>query len=331
MHFVFFVVKFSLHSTLSTLSSPMKHIIPTIALLFAVAPISVRAEEELKHPVKPLLWKIEGGDLKKPSYLFGTIHLGGGALNQLHPAAEKAYNEASFILTEIPMDMKTQMGMMPKLMRNDGKTLSVSIGPDLSKQLNEELRAINPALDSTPFEPMRTWTIAATLPMLKAQLSGTTAVDKMVWDRAVKDGKKTGAMETADFQMGLFNDFTEVEQVKLLSETLRIMRTERADGKDSLKELIDAYIQGDAELIKRLMDKATDEMIKGPEKELGKKFFDKLLTKRDETMAAAIAEKLKAAPDTVHFFAAGTAHYTGEPSIRSHLEKAGYRVTRIDK
>ena len=309
----------------------MKHFIPTIALLFAIAPISVRAEEEPKHPVKPLLWKIEGGDLKKPSYLFGTIHLGGGALNQLHPTAEKAYNEASFILTEIPMDMKTQMGMIPKLMRNDGKTLSVSIGPDLSKQLNEELRAINPALNSTPFEPMLTWAIAATLPMIKAQLSGATAVDKMVWDRAVKDGKKTGAMETADFQMGLFNNFTEEEQVKILSETLRIMRTERADGKDSLKELIDAYIQGNAELIKRLMDKATDEMIKGPEKELGKKFFDKLLTKRDETMAASIAEQLKTSPETVHFFAAGAAHFTGDPSIRSHLEKAGYKITRIDK
>jgi uncharacterized protein len=309
----------------------MKHFIPAIALLFAAAPVSVHAEEPLKHPVKPLLWKIEGGDLKKPSYLFGTIHLGGGALNQLHPAAEKAYNEAGFVLTEIPMDMKTQLGMMPKLLRKDGKTLSESIGPDLSKQLDEELRALNPGLNAKPFQPMRTWALAATLPMLEAQLTGATAIDKMVWDRAVKDGKKTGAMETADFQTGLFNDFTEEEQVKFLSETLRIMRTERADGKNSLKDLIDAYIQGDAALIKQLMDKATDEMRKGPEKELGEKLFTKLLTKRDETMAATIAEHLKAAPDTVHFFAAGTAHFTGEPSIRSHLEKAGYRITRIEK
>lgn len=307
----------------------MKHLISTLTLLFAIAPVAVHAEKPVKHPVKPLLWKIEGGELKKPSYLFGTIHLGGGALNQLHPTAERAYNEAGFVLTEIPMDIKTQMEMMPKLMRNDGKTLTQSIGPDLSKQLDEELRAINPNLNATPFDPMRTWTIAATLPMLEAQLTGATAIDKMVWDRAVKDGKKTGAMETADFQTGLFNDFTEEEQVKFLSETLRIMRAERADGKNSLKELIDAYIQGDAELIKQLMDKAADEMRKGPEKELGEKFFTKLLTKRDETMAATIVDFLKKSPDTVHFFAAGAAHFTGEPSIRSHLEKAGYKITRI--
>lgn len=32
--------------------------------------------ENLEHPVKPALWKVEGKDLTKPSYLFGTIHIG---------------------------------------------------------------------------------------------------------------------------------------------------------------------------------------------------------------------------------------------------------------
>ncbi|MES2981193.1 MAG: TraB/GumN family protein [Verrucomicrobiota bacterium] len=308
----------------------MKHLIPVIALLSVIAPLSVCAQEAPKHPVKPLLWKIEGGDLKKPSYLFGTIHLGGGALNQLHPAAQKAFEESDVVLTEIPMDDKTQLGMAMKVIRKDGKTLAESIGEELSKQLDEELRAINPALDSKPFQPMHTWAIAVSLPMLKSQLTGATALDKKIWDAAVKKGKKTDAMETADFQVGLLSSFTEQEQVNFLSETLRYMRKDRAEGKNSLKELTDAYIQGDADLIKKLVEKSFKEMLEGPHKELGEKFFDKLLTQRDKTMAATIAQKLKASPDTVHFFAAGTAHFTGDPSIRSHLEKAGYRVTRIE-
>lgn len=101
--------------------------------------------------------------------------------------------------------------------------------------------------------------------------------------------------------------------------------------KNSVKELTDAYIQGDADSIKRLMDKSVDEMRKGPHKELGDKFFDLLLTQRDKTMAATIAGFLKASPNTVHFFAAGTAHFTGDTSIRSHLEKAGYKITRIEE
>lgn len=309
----------------------MRHVIPTIALLFAIAPLAVRAEEALNHPVKPLLWKIEGGDLKKPSYLFGTIHLGGGPLNKMHPAAEKAFEESDVVLTEIPMDAKTQIGMTVKLMRKDGKTLSESIGEDLTKQLDAELRAISPALNSKHFQPLCTWAIAATLPMLETQLTGATAMDKKIWDAAVKKGKKTDAMETADFQLDLFGSLTEEEQVGFLAETLRFMRKDREEGKNSLKELTDAYIQGDAALIKKLIEKSFQEMREGPHKELGEKISDKLLTQRDKTMAATIAEKLKASPDTVHFFAAGTAHFTGEPSIRSHLEKAGYRITRIEE
>ena len=309
----------------------MKYLIPAIALLFVAAPFSVRAEEVLKHPVKPLLWKIEGGDLKKPSYLFGTIHLGGGALNKLHPAAQKAFDESEVLLTEIPMDAKTQLGMTVKIMRKDGKTLSESIGEDLTKQLDAELRAINPALSAKPFQPLSTWAIAATLPMLETQLTGATALDKKLWDAAVKQGKKTDAMETADSQLDLFGSLTEEEQVNFLSETLRYMRKDREEGKNSLKELTDAYIQGDADLIKKLIEKSFKEMLEGPHKELGEMISDKLLTQRDKSMAATIAEKLKASPDTVHFFAAGTAHFTGEPSIRSHLEKAGYRITRIEE
>ena len=309
----------------------MKHLIPTIALLLTIAPISVRAEEQLKHPVKPLLWKIEGGDLKKPSYLFGTIHLGGGPLNKLHPAAEKAFEESEVVLTEIPMDAKTQLGTMGKLMRKDGKTLTESIGEDLSKELDAELRAINPALSSKPFQPLCTWAIAATLPMLEIQLTGATAMDKRIWDAAVKKDKKTDAMETADSQLDIFASLTEEEQIGFLSETLRTMRKDREEGKNSIKELTDAYIQGDAALIKKLVEKSFQEMREGPQKELGEKIAEKLLPQRDKTMAATIAEKLKASPDTVHFFAAGTAHFTGEPSIRSHLEKAGYRITRIEE
>ncbi|MCC5850136.1 MAG: TraB/GumN family protein [Verrucomicrobia bacterium] len=308
----------------------------TLSLLLAIVPVSVRTEEALEdptpeHPVKPMLWKIEGEDLQQPSYLFGTIHLGGGPLDHLHPAAEKAFKEATLVLTEIPFDDKTQFGIVAKIMRDDGKTLSQSIGPDLSQKLDEELRAINRALNSRPFQAMRTWAIAVMLPQLESQLAGDTAMDKMIWDRAVKDGKETDAMETAEFQVGLFDAFTEAEQVTLLSVTLRILREERAEGKNTVRELTDAYIQGDAELIKRMMEASYQEMREGPEKELGEKFYDILLTQRDETMAATIVERLKAAPDTVHFFAAGTAHFTGENSIPSHLEKAGYRIIRVEE
>ena len=58
---------------------------------FAILPHLAFSEDAPAHPVKPLLWKIEGKGLSKPSYLFGTIHLGSGPLAKLHPAAEAAF------------------------------------------------------------------------------------------------------------------------------------------------------------------------------------------------------------------------------------------------
>jgi uncharacterized protein YbaP (TraB family) len=142
----------------------------TVAL--AILPQLVFSEEAPTHPVKPLLWKIEGKGLSKPSYLFGTIHLGSGPLAKLHPAAEAAFEQSDVLYTEIPFDQKTQLGATRLLLRNDQKTLVQSIGEKLKNRLDEELAAINPQLDSEPFQSLKTWAVAATLPMLKAQIGG---------------------------------------------------------------------------------------------------------------------------------------------------------------
>jgi hypothetical protein len=51
-----------------------------------------------------------------------------------------------------------------------------------------------------------------------------------------------------------------------------------------------------------------DEMRKGEHKELGERFYKKLLTDRDASMAEVIVKKLAKSPGDCHFFAAGAAH-----------------------
>jgi len=72
-------------------------------------------------------------------------------------------------------------------------------------------------------------------------------------------------------------------------------------------------------------------MAKSGHKELAERLMKRLLTDRDQTMADSIGEKLAASPGDTHFFAAGAAHFAGPASIRSHLEKLGYKITRIEK
>lgn len=310
----------------------MKYILSRLLLgLVALAPVLSVAAGAPEHPLKPLLWKIEGGKLTKPSYLFGTIHLSSGPLANLHPAADKAFEECDALYTEIPLDPKTQLSLTEKVVREDGKTLTESIGENLKKQLDEELKAINPQLDSAPFQQMKTWVVAVSLPMLAAQLKGEKAMDAALWDRATTAKKETSSLETAASQLAVFEGFTEAEQVIFLSESIRSMRDDRAAKKDGVQELIDAYVSGEVAQIKQQMDKGFEEMIQGEHKELGERMYKKLLTDRDAQMAATIGKKLDEAPEKVGFFAVGAAHFSGDTSILSHLAKSGYKITRVEK
>ena len=310
----------------------MQSLISFFAIVaLAILPQLVFSEEAPTHPVKPLLWKIEGKGLSKPSYLFGTIHLGSGPLAKLHPAAEAAFEQSDVLYTEIPFDQKTQLGATRLLLRNDQKTLVQSIGEKLKNRLDKELAAINPQLDSEPFQSLKTWAVAATLPMLKAQIGGEQAMDGTLWQRAEAEEKKTDSIETVESQLGVFDAFNEEEQIIMLSETLKMMKEDRLAKKDSMQELIDAYVTGDLQSLQKTLDKSLDEMRKGEHKELGERFYKKLLTDRDASMAEVIVKKLANSPGDCHFFAAGAAHFAGDKSIRAHLEKAGYKITRIEK
>ncbi len=302
----------------------------SIAFLSTVAGLFCPlAAAEPAHPAKPLLWKVEGNGLKEPSYLFGTIHLSVLPVGNLHPAAEKAFNASAAVYTEIPMDTASQMEMVPLLVRTDGKTLNESIGDKVAKELNDELRQINPQLDSTPFQTLKTWAVAMTVPMLQFQLKGEKALDAKLWERAAKEGKTTGALETTASQLKLFEDFSEAEQVLMLADTLKQLREDREAGKDATAELIAAYASGNEKKVLEEMNKGFAKIAEGEHKELGERFIKRFLTDRDVSMAATIDEKLRAAPDKVNFFAVGAAHYVGNPGVRAHLTGKGYRITPI--
>lgn len=302
------------------------------ALLFAGAaltlPVGVAAEEK-GHPAKPLLWKIEGNGLEKPSYLFGTIHISTPAMQNLHPAAEKALASADALYTEIPMDAKSQIALAPLMIRKDGKTLSDSIGKELTVELDAELKRINPQLNSAAFQPLKTWAVTMALPVLKYQLRGSKAVDQILSDKATKAGKETLALETAESQFGILDGFEENEDVIVLQETLRQIKEDRAAGTDSVDNLIAAYTAGDEALLTGEIDKSFKRIAESEHKELGERFMKKLFEDRNLSMSVTIDEQLKQAPAKVRFFAVGAGHYIGKDNIRDHLTKKGYRITRI--
>ena len=117
----------------------------------------------LKHPSRACLWKVEGKALTKPSWLFGTIHIGDPRVTTLHPRAEEAFDALDVFYAEIDLDPAAQAALLPLMMRKDSKTLSEAIGPELSKELDATLKSINPEASAEPFQPLKTWVVTMTL------------------------------------------------------------------------------------------------------------------------------------------------------------------------
>lgn len=303
---------------------------PLAGLLVAVSPALAEPEgDEPKHPARPLLWKVEGKELEKPSWLFGTIHLGEGPVGKLHPTAAKALGASDAVYTEVSMDPATQLGLARHFVRADGKKLSESIGEELHKQFVAELKEVSPAFTPGVFESFKTWAVAVTVPLLEAQLSGATPLDGIVWEKAKAAGKTTGALEKAADQFGIFDGLTEEEQIILLSESLRLLREARAEGDSPIERLVEAYVSGDPKKVEAEVERQFKQMAAGEHKELGEQLLKKLLDDRDTAMAKTMATKLEEEPAKSHFFAVGAAHYVGDDNIGEQLRKKGYTVTLV--
>lgn len=294
------------------------------------APAAPATEAKLPEAVeKPLLWKIEGNGLQKPSYLFGTIHLSDARVTTLHPSAQAAFDGADRLYTEVGMEAKHQLDLTLALMRQDGKQLDQVIGAEMAADLNAELAQIQPGLTSAPLQMLKTWGVAIVLPSLGDQLKGGEPLDKQLWNRARTGGKKLGALETIAGHVGGMDTLNDEEQKLLLASSIKSLREMRTKGEDPHAKLLGIYLRGDEGAIAKLeaeeLAAATE-----AEKALAAKVMKLLLDERNARMAEVMVKRMKAYPEQSCFFAAGTAHFAGDQRIQLALEKAGYTVTRVE-
>ena len=282
--------------------------------------------KDLKHAIQPMLWKVEGNGLKKPSYLFGSVHVSDARVINLHPLAEAAYQQADTLSTEVKLDMMSQIASMNLMLRKEG-ALKDDIGEELNNKLAAELKNAPLGLNVKALQSFKTWAVILTVSMLEEQAKEGDALDLVMWKRAAKDKKKRWALETHQEQMGGFDKLTKDEQTKLLKGTLENLAELRKTGESSITPLVNMYLRGDGD---KIVETQLAEIEKDEEyKEVTKKFMKLLLDDRNKRMANTIVTKLKAEPEHSHFMVAGTLHYVGKGNVGELLQKLGYKVTRI--
>jgi uncharacterized protein len=276
----------------------------------------------------PYLWKVTSPGGTATSWIFGTIHLPRPDVTRIPPVVRDAIDHSDAVYTEIPADIPTMLRVVPMMMLPNERTVDTVLGPELTASLESEIKAIQPELTLKPFSRFKPWALVATILQLEDQLKypGAVALDTLIYQRAASADKEVGGIETPEEQIGIFDEFTDAEQVLMVKDTLKQLDAIRKENRAVTDFLAELYLAGD-------LDKLVAEIMKldsiGDNPALSAKFLDRLLYRRNTLMAERIAKRLREHPKTKFFFAIGAGHLHGNRGVIADLKKAGFTLTRV--
>ena len=173
-------------------------------------------------------------------------------------------------------------------------------------------------LDISQFEIFKPWFVAMTLSAIELKLRGfdTEAGIDIHFLKKAKD-KKIMELESIDFQVTLFNNFSDAHQDLFLVSTLTDL--------DNLEKRVDAlyasWVSGNAKAMEQMAFKGLAEHPRFLP------IYEKLFYERNLTMASKIEGFLKT--QGTYFVVVGSGHMLGDKGILRLLEKKGYRTKQL--
>ena len=279
------------------------------------------AQNNEPKPGLPFLWRIEGA---VPSYLFGTIHLPDERVTTLHPAVDQAIEDCDALYTELPMDLKTMAAAIRLSALPRGQQLRDVVPRELYERLSRFLEDRGQSVG--PFGRFKPWVIATQVPLFDhlKELAGGQPLDAQLYERARRDDKEVGGLETVEEQTGVFDGLSAADQAVLLREALDQAERHEKDGRNFYEELVAAYLSGSGAALEEITDADESE-----DQELADRLEKALLTDRNLRIAERMAHHLRDQPDTSFFFAVGAAHSLGEFGLARLLRTQGFELTRV--
>jgi uncharacterized protein YbaP (TraB family) len=280
------------------------------------------AQAQQAAPAQPkprrfLMWKATSPTATV--YLVGSIHLGDSSMYPLPKEVESAFAAAKALVVEINIK-KADQAKMAGLIEKYG----LYTGDDsLTKHLPRETQA---TLDdyctrhNVPrqgMEQLKPWVVAITIAAMAWQQAGeepSLGIDMHFLDE-VKPPQRIDELETMESQLSIFAEASEEEQQNMLAAILK--QGDRT--KDLIKRTQAAYVSGDPDAVKKIMDEQDDVGSKSLEK--------KLLDDRNVTMTGKMEEYLKG-KDPI-FVVVGAAHIVGDKGIAQLLRDKGYKVEQV--
>ena len=273
-----------------------------------------------------LLWAITGNGLADTSYLYGTIHLIGADDFFLTDQTKSAFEKSDKITFEINMadmnDLGAQMGLMMKAFMTDGSTLESLL--DSAKYAEVRAHFAEQGMNDmmwTMMERIKPMFLSVFAGMDMGDTSGggfnmgdMKSYEMEFMTMAQTDEKEMGGLETADFQMSMFDSIPYRAQAEMLYQSIQAEN----DSNDQLDEMVKLYKKQDLNGMMKLFE-ADSEGIG--------KYEDLLLVKRNRNWIP-VMDKMMRAQRT--FFAVGAGHLAGPEGVVNLLRAAGFELTPLN-
>jgi uncharacterized protein YbaP (TraB family) len=283
------------------------------------APAAVTALDPVKAApavtdVDPALWVIKDEDTT--IYLFGSIHVLKPGLGWFDDGVKTAFDSSDQLVLElVDLPAAETQALFGKLaMDQQGKTLR--------SKMNDADRAVYdaamgnlgiPAPSLDPFEPWAAGIAMSLMAMQKAGFDPNSGVEKQLTAAAKVSNKPIAGLETAEFQLGIFDTLPEADQIAFLVETAKMID----DTNSMMDKMVNMWGSADTESLAQLMNEGMT----------SRTLYDALLTKRNANWAKWISAQMK--KPGVTFMAVGAGHLAGSTSVQALLPAYGLTATRV--
>jgi uncharacterized protein YbaP (TraB family) len=229
---------------------------------------------------------------------------------------ESAFDDVEVVLLEIDADEMTTAAikMIAAGSLEDGRTLEELVGPETWFEF--KVRADLSALDPSFFNGMKPWMAALSLAAFELTKNGylaTAGLDAYLSRRAEETGKERLALETAEFQVGLFAGLAPEQSLAFLRYTL-------ADLEAMIPEMDRLYLDWRAGNVVKMEEMLLEGFEEFPD------VFQRMVVDRNEAWMPRIIELLEGDRDAM--VAVGSMHLVGEEGLVALLRQKGYAVVQ---
>jgi uncharacterized protein YbaP (TraB family) len=265
---------------------------------------------------EPTIWSMQGA--RGEILLLGSVHLLRSGDYPLPTNIDAAYARADRLVMELnegEIDPLEMQGLVMRIGRLEGDTtLAQVMGAGDYARATALADDLGYPLDL--LESVKPWLAAITIMNLHSINLGyrpELGLEQQLAARALRDGKPVLGLETAEFQLRLFDGLSDATQSKLLLQTL----AEASDMDDQLNTLISAWRRGDSAALNRELTRSFEAY---PD------VYRVLVVERNRTWTKRLAEFADC--EGVSFVIVGALHLIGESSVVEMLSEQGHEITR---